>query len=209
MKILFYTDPHFCQYSSLIRGRGNKYSIRLENEIKSINWAEQLAVDNHCNEIICGGDFFDTATLNAEEITALNDIQFANYIHHTFIVGNHEIGLNNDIFSTAHIFSCFDFDVIDKPTTIRVDGLHDIMLLPYILESNRSTIGEYCESLNIKNPIIFSHNDIAGIQMGQFMSTVGFNIDDIENNCTIFINGHLHNGQKITNKIINVGNLTG
>ena len=33
--------------------------------------------------------------------------------------------------------------------------------------------------------------------------------DEIWCNCDLFINGHLHNGSKITNKIINVGNLTG
>ena len=45
--------------------------------------------------------------------------------------------------------------------------------------------------------------------MGPFISKTGFTIEDIENNCDLFINGHLHNGMKITNKIINLVNLTG
>lgn len=45
--------------------------------------------------------------------------------------------------------------------------------------------------------------------MGQFISKAGFDINDIEDNCDLFINGHLHNGSKITDKIFNVGNLTG
>ena len=63
---------------------------------------------------------------------------------------------------------------------------------------------EQCE-----NKIIFSHNDIAGIQMGQFVSTTGFSIEEIEENCSLFINGHLHNDTDIGKKIINVGNITG
>lgn len=45
--------------------------------------------------------------------------------------------------------------------------------------------------------------------MGKYKSIDGFDIDDIENNCDKFINGHLHNGSKVTNKIFNIGNLTG
>ena len=37
MKVLLYTDNHFSQYSSILRNRGERYSIRLENQIKSIN----------------------------------------------------------------------------------------------------------------------------------------------------------------------------
>ena len=42
-----------------------------------------------------------------------------------------------------------------------------------------------------------------------FVSKDGFSIEEIENNCDLYLNGHLHNGGKVTNKIINVGNLTG
>ena len=45
--------------------------------------------------------------------------------------------------------------------------------------------------------------------MGKYISKTGFKIDDIEANCNLFINGHIHNGDKITDKIINIGNLTG
>ena len=45
--------------------------------------------------------------------------------------------------------------------------------------------------------------------MGQFKSTEGYNVQDIDANCDLFINGHLHNGEKITKKIINIGNISG
>jgi fumarylacetoacetate (FAA) hydrolase family protein len=41
------------------------------------------------------------------------------------------------------------------------------------------------------------------------MSKTGFSIEEIEANCDLFINGHLHNGQAITPKVINLGNTTG
>jgi hypothetical protein len=45
--------------------------------------------------------------------------------------------------------------------------------------------------------------------MGPVVSTTGFEIEEIENNRNIMLNGHLHNGQAISNKVINLGNLTG
>ena len=59
MRILLYTDNHFCTNSSIIRKNGEKYSIRLENQIKSVNWAEQLGIEKNCDMVIHLGDFFD------------------------------------------------------------------------------------------------------------------------------------------------------
>ena len=36
-KFLIYADPHWSQYSSIVRKRGNKYSMRLHNLINSLN----------------------------------------------------------------------------------------------------------------------------------------------------------------------------
>ena len=41
------------------------------------------------------------------------------------------------------------------------------------------------------------------------MSRTGFSLEEIEANCDLFLNGHLHNGQAITPKVINLGNTTG
>ena len=94
MKLLLYSDPHWCEYSSIIRSRGEKYSTRLENEINTINWVQRLAEDKNCNRIICLGDFFDKESLNSEEISALSEIRWSS-IPNYFIVGNHEAGINN------------------------------------------------------------------------------------------------------------------
>lgn len=208
MKILFFTDPHWCQYSSIIRSNGIKYSTRLENLIKSLNWVEQISKENNCALEICGGDFFDKAELTAQEITALSDIKW-NDINKIFIVGNHEIGINDASLSTAHLFNLLpNVKVISSPTIQSINDTTELAFLPYILESNKESLESYFGQKN-KKRIIFSHNDIAGIQLGQWLTTTGFNIDDIENNADLFINGHLHNGSYITDKILNVGSLIG
>lgn len=208
MKILIYSDVHWCEYSSIVRKRGEKYSQRLENLIKSVNWAENLAVEQSCQFIVCNGDFFDSSSLNHSEITALNEIKWAPMDHY-MIVGNHEMGTHDLSSSSAHLFAMNnELMVINKPTVLNAAQV-EICLLPYILESERKpSVADYFEKTN-KKRLLLMHNDIAGIQMGQFISKIGFSIDDIEANCTLCINGHLHNGEKVSNKIINIGNLTG
>ena len=86
MKIGIIGDIHFCEYSSILRTRGDKFSTRLENCIKSINWAEDLT--RNCDKVIYLGDFFDKSSLNASELTAFSEINF-NIVPHSFLVGNH------------------------------------------------------------------------------------------------------------------------
>ena len=209
MKIGIIGDIHFSEYSSILRRRGIRYSNRLENCVASINWAEEVTAE--CDQVIYLGDFFDKSSLNAEEITALNHIIW-NDSYHRFLVGNHEMGINSLIFSSAHIFNDKRREVIDKPYLAYFDEGIDLVFIPYVLEEDRIPI----EVMFPKRPgsddikrVIFSHNDISGIQMGKFVSNTGFSIEAIEDNCDLFFNGHIHNGMPVTDKIINVGNLTG
>lgn len=211
MRYLIYADPHWSSYSSIVRSRGYKYSTRLENLIKSINWIEATSCEQECDVIICLGDFFDKCDLNSEELTALQEIQWADKEHY-FITGNHEMGRSNLEFSSAHLFNlCPKAKTIDEIECIS-EPLTDtnIVILPYILELQRVPLNTYLSSYKDKqNLIVMSHNDISGIQMGQFISKEGFSVEEIENECNLFINGHLHNGTAIGKNIINLGNLTG
>lgn len=209
MKILCYSDNHWSQYSSILRRNGEKYSLRLENQIKSINWAESLAKELCCNMIVHCGDFFDKESLNSMEITALNDLSFNDNIEHFMLVGNHEMGINSLEYSSMHLFGINNyFTIIDKPITIELDDFHQVCFLPYILEDNKRALKDIFPNIG-KRRIIFSHNDISGIQLGNFVTKTGYSIEEIENNCDLFINGHLHNGGRVSSKIFNVGNLTG
>ena len=206
-KYLIYTDVHFCQYSSIVRKRGQKYSVRLHNLIDSISWAEHLADSENCDAVLTLGDFFDRPDLNAEEITALQDVYFSSKPH-IFLTGNHEANVASLDFSTAQIFKSFEAEVVSDIKVEEINDKVDFYYIPYLTNDSREPLTNYLINNN-KKKVIFSHNDLAGIQYGKFKSTSGFDVDEIVNNCTLFINGHLHNNGVINNKIILVGNLTG
>lgn len=214
MKILIYTDNHFCSNSSIIRKNGEKYSIRLENQIKSVNWAEQLGIEKNCDMVIHLGDFFDKSELTAQELTALKEIKW-NYLPHYFLVGNHEMGSADLQYNSLNALSKIG-KIINEPYYMSGFGCR-IIFLPYILETNRkplqyyidSAIGDSWETQEVKNTIILSHNDICGLQYGQYISKQGFDVQEIYDSCNLFINGHLHNQTQINDKMLNLGNLTG
>lgn len=215
IRILVYADPHWSVTSSIIRSRGKTYSTRLENLITSLNWVEDLAREKGCEAVVCLGDFFDTAQLNSEEITALGEIAWSDGYHY-FIAGNHEMGRSDSSFSSSTVFDlCPRSIAVTHAAMLPIYDQVDtrIMCLPYILEKDRKTLREYIDDAKvpegIDNLIIFSHNDIKGIQMGAFVSTSGFSVEEIQANCRMFVNGHLHNGCEVAPGIINLGNLTG
>lgn len=210
MKICFYTDVHWCQDSSIIRSRGNKFSSRLENLVKSVNWAETLAFSEGCSAVICGGDFFDSSHLNSEEISALSEVSWAP-ISHTFLTGNHETNVKSLQYSTSDLFNlCNNSCTISEPSSFQIEGTDvELCFLPYLLDSSDRSILEIFGEKKLPKRIIISHNDLKDVQYGQFLSTEGFSISDIEDNCDLFINGHIHHCAYVTNKIINGGNLTG
>ena len=211
MKIGIIGDIHWCRYSSILRQRGNKYSLRLENCIESIKWAEELT--QSCDYTVYLGDFFDSSELNSEEITALKELNsvWSTYPRHFFLVGNHEMGINDLSHSSSHMFEFINMThsiVVDRPCQIKMGDV-SLRFIPYVLEDNRLPLSEYFYDDNAEKVIMFSHNDIAGVQMGKFISKNGFTKEEIQDNCDLFFNGHLHNGNKIAEGIINVGNLTG
>lgn len=205
MKICLYSDVHWSTYSSILRKRGDNYSIRLEGLIQSLNWVEQVAKDCDCQQIYCLGDFFDQPMLSAEEISAIKEVKWAD-LPHFFIVGNHEMGRNDLFFNSTDMFGLSDnFHVIKDITKMSLND-RPLTLIPYMLNYD-TTISDIVGS--DKNGIILMHNDIKGIQMGPVTSKCGFDIDDISKNCAFCVNGHLHNGEQIADNIINIGNLTG
>ena len=123
MKILCFTDNHFCERSSIINKFGTNYSIRLENQIQSLNWVEQLATDNNYDMIICCGDFFDKAHLTDQELTALQEIKWNKNIPHYFLVGNHESEESDLQFSSTKALAAENRYIIDTPKILNIDNL--------------------------------------------------------------------------------------
>lgn len=213
MNILVYADPHFCSYSSIIRKQGEKYSLRLENLIQSINWVHDLAKNKKCDMIVCLGDFFDSNTLDAQELSALSRINFEIGIPMYFLVGNHELSTKESRFNSANAFRLNNHINIINTPLIRTAG-EDVNLcfLPYCFENeiklSNISIFDFIPTSTYKS-ILFSHNDILGYNYGQFVSKTGIDVNEIEKYFHLCFNGHLHNEGKVSDKIINVGNLTG
>lgn len=210
MKFCIYSDVHFCEYSSIVRSHSDKYSTRLENLIKSLDWAESEAQKQQCDMVICLGDFFDRPDLNSRELTALQEVKWAN-IPHIFLVGNHEASNKALTYNSVSALKGFGFDVVINPKVLNFHNA-DLLLLPYCLEEDRKSLSEYWGNTifnSSRKRIILSHNDIKGIRYGAIESKEGIEISDIENNCDLFLNGHLHNSDCFAPKCLNVGNLTG
>lgn len=210
MKIGIVGDIHLSRYSSILRCRAGNFSTRLEGLIKSLSWAEKIFEENGCDEEIFLGDTFDTPDVDSETITALSEVVWHNKprLRH-FIVGNHESGVASLKYNSTQML--YKLGVIeDKPYIYPVDEHCEILFLPYITEDNRKPLVEYLENRHSdKKLIICSHNDLKNFQMGKFISTTGFDIDEIDNNCDICFNGHLHNEGRVGDKIINLGVLSG
>ena len=208
MKILFFTDLHMCPRASIISKWGLKYPSRLENCIESVNWLERTAEATGCDYILSLGDFFDKPDLSSETITACNDIKWSEIMHYS-IVGNHDASTSSLIFNSTNSLLRDRHVIITEPQILPLVDC-TICFLPYVVECDRKPLSDYFKNVDTTKPrIIVSHNDINGIQLGPVVSKTGFTVEEIEANCDLFINGHLHNGQAITNKIINLGNLTG
>ena len=210
MKILVVGDIHWSTYSSIVRSRGKNFSTRLEYLIKSMNWVEQISREYGCDEEIFLGDTFDKAELSSEEITALSEIEWNNScrLRH-FIVGNHESGISSLIYNSTQALHKVGV-VEDTPYIYPLDYKTEILFLPYITEDNRKPLIEYLKDRNSdRKLIVCSHNDIKDFQMGMFLSKTGFSVDEINDNCDLYLNGHLHNAGYVNKKLINVGVLCG
>lgn len=210
MKVLIFTDPHFCQFSSIVRSLGKRYSLRLENQLQSINWVERLAEQEGCSKVICAGDFFDQPVLNENELSALKEISWSN-IPHTFIVGNHEVRSRDLSYSSTKALNLPQFNIIDSVYHEFLEDSKTVLTyLPYIVEEDRKPFAEYMYQGATKQ-LVISHNDLKGISYGPIESKEGFELSEIASACDLFINGHIHNGQFLNKEhtILNLGNLTG
>ena len=203
MKVFVVGDVHWSQNSSVVRGMGRKYSVRLENLIESVSWAEEEAVRSGAGKMVYLGDFFDRPELNSMEITALREVRW-NRLPHKVLVGNHDASVASLEYNSANVLSGIGFDVIDKPVSYRDGG--GVMYLPYIPEADRKPLRDYMYE---GTRVIFSHNDIKGIRYGPCVSPVGFPLEDIKALGVLFVNGHLHNHCEVSKGVVDLGNLTG
>lgn len=181
-KVIFITDNHFCINSSVITGRGDKFSDRLENQIESIKWVDSFGLP-----VYHLGDFFDRPVLTSEERTALDQVKDI-VSKWTFLLGNHEYSGDFDQLGSLN------GNYIRIPTEMDIDGLKTLFL-PF--NSNEEDIkGNY--------DLIAGHLGLKDIPFG----AKGLDFDVIDKACDIFLNGHLHNRLKLGENKWNMGSLT-
>lgn len=199
MKILIYTDPHVCGSLSIVKGRGSKYTYRLENMIKTFQFINQTAKDHNVDKIICLGDLAENNVLTAEEISALSECNLSN---HAFVVGNHDMSTSE--YNICNIYKEVYHEVGALP-------FYDcnILLLPYSHEIH--DLRTLTRNFDRRLPtIILSHNDVKGVNYGNIASKVGYEVADILDSCNLFINGHIHVGRwVVTDRILNLGTVAG
>lgn len=196
MLVGLYTDAHFSQSSSIILGKKDSFSGRLQNLIESFKWMNEVFTERGVKEIFCLGDLTDKPNLTSEEISALGK---CNLDGHRFILGNHCRSDKDGYFNSLSVFE----KVYNKPEYLNLDDCI-FYLLPY-----NSTLTDL-NSLDPKPDVILSHNDIMDFNYGNYLSKTGYELSDIVSNCKLFINGHLHNGEwLIKNRVMNLGSITG
>lgn len=210
MKICIFGDVHWSQYSSIVRQRGERFSVRLEKLIQSMNWVEDMSRKFGCGMCISLGDFFDNSTIDAESIAALREVEW-NEIQHIVVAGNHEMARADNCYSSAIALSFFPFiDVMTTPNQLRIydgENVCSLMFLPYVLGPDKCALDKIF--VKYERNYLFSHNDLKGVNYGSFISKSGFNVEDISAVCDRCFNGHIHNEGICGDNIINVGNLTG
>ena len=207
MKILIFSDIHWSQNTSILRKQGNKYSIRLELLVNTLNWINKIALDYKCSAMICAGDMMDRSDCNDIELTSLKDIIW-NGLPCYFLVGNHESSVMDLRYTTLKPLESSTSKIISSPMNI-ILGDSQIHFIPYVTENMRKHLKDYLLNIdNSKHQIISSHNDLKGIRYGKYESKMGFDIKEIESMSDLYLNGHLHNGAWITKKILNLGSST-
>lgn len=193
MKLGLYADPHFSQSSSIIVGRKGEFTGRLDNLIKSFTWMNQFFKYQGVDEVVCLGDLTDKPVLTAEEITAMSKCGIN---EHYLLVGNHCRSDKDGKINSLSIYK----HVVSDPGFV-FDGVY---FLPY----NHDLID--LSGITPRPRVILSHNDLRGYDLGGHILKDGYEIENIVNNCDLFINGHLHNGGWVVkDRIVNLGNLSG
>ena len=168
-----------------------------------------MSKEKNCDLEVCLGDFCDRSDLTDEEISALREIKW-NDIKKYFVVGNHESAQHELTFTTMQAIDNGNISIINRPTGVVIED-NTYYFIPYFIDSDRPSFKEMIDDMKVEprgKKIVFSHNDIAGINYAGFISKSGFSKEEIESSCDLFLNGHLHNGQKISDKIYNLGSFS-
>lgn len=204
MKILYFTDPHFSESTPISR-IDNFY----ETQFDKLAQIWEIAAEENCDEIICGGDLFDRYN------PLKNSFRFLNYCIQNFkckfrtVIGNHDVhGRNQNILDCAlgtlhitHIVDVIKDDIVYRKEKIilrAVSYVDEYDPKPYIFDHD---FDDYFK-------IIVTHNTIFPTE-GELPYDV-MPPDAVKTNADLVLCGHIHKPWKYQTKhayFVNPGSL--
>lgn len=190
MKFGIYSDPHF--------NKKLQYQEQWETSIlKTFTEMYKIFVDEKVDIVVCCGDFFDKANLEARNVPIfckilgiMNDSHLPSYM----LLGNHEI-------------DSVDHNILD---IVKSEYVHPITTLtvmsPYVMIPYNVPLEEVDSDL-IKGKVVFSHHDLYGSMLagGKTKAAFGTRPDLLKDAQQVF-NGHIHLRSTFGN-VMNVGSI--
>lgn len=148
---------------------------------------------NNITTIIQTGDFFDCrrAIKHATMASVRRFASTKNGLNWYVLVGNHDLALKECMHPNActEILSVYEnFTIIDKATTINVDGI-DIDLIPWICQENKKDIKSYISKSVSKYAI--GHFELSGFYYYKGLASDGENKGFLSDYIQVW-SGHFH-----------------
>lgn len=206
--ILTFGDIHFGTTHRFSTITNNGFTIRENEHLSCLDSLKRVLKENKITKCVFGGDMYGPVGDNISGETQCAVIKFVSELAQEckkynipldMIVGNHDIIHDATVFGINKLapFKYFDnVNLYEKPT---VDG--NYVYLPFAYDDDY--LNTFLENIPDKeNKIVFSHVDIAGIEIGGGIITKkGVNLELLGKFKKVF-EGHYHSFKSIGKNII-------
>ena len=206
--ILFFSDIHFGSAHRFSTITPNGFTIRENEHLSCLESLKRVMNENEVSKCIFGGDMFGPVGDNISGETQCAVVKFVSElaaeckkrgIPLEILVGNHDIINDATVFGINKLVPYKYFDnvvVYEQPV---VDG--NYVYLPFSYDDDY--LNNFLENVSDKeNKIVFSHVDIAGIEIGGGIVTKkGVNLELLNKFKKVF-EGHYHSFKSIGDNII-------
>ena len=215
MKILHTSDWHLGRYL-------HEYSL-IECQKYFLDWLIDFLKKDHHDVVIIAGDIYDRSIPHSEAVSL-----FSYFLHETIqlketdfliIAGNHDscerLNFASELLEKNRIFITGDYRYAENPVCINKDGSnYDFYLVPFVSENAYSDSGEYSFKniisgieknirTNSKN-ILIGHAFVKGSSSTESERIYVGGLAEIDkeqfSNFDYTAMGHLHHGQKISDR---------
>lgn len=192
MRVGIYADPHITKRMGSLQDHWER-SVR-----DTFNYMYDMFDRLHVDMVICLGDMFDKAVLEARSVSLVNevvDIMDTRYYHTYLLLGNHEIdSVENNILE--YFETCNQIIPVTKMTTVG-----PFLFIPY---------GESISSDEFHTHeahYAVTHHDFYGVELagGKVRASFGDDPNLMKDFIRVF-NGHIHTQSNLGN-IMNAGSV--